>query len=191
MINILRSLCLSSRWKFTRRRGACALRCLMQLTALALTWNGWISLLPVAANIATILAAYTNNPRKICLAGMLIQFAPLDRLQRLCRFPGGHSGRSCYGIFHGGIHRPVRLEGAGLGGKVARGRSCLHLMEKKFSGFCGENTVFARNASSLPGGDFMGKPGVRKGRKAHTVSSAISGAIIRKPIAPALRRWIS
>lgn len=44
----------------------------MQLAALALTWNGWISLLPVAANIATTLAGYTNNPRKIRLAGMLI-----------------------------------------------------------------------------------------------------------------------
>ena len=72
MINTLRSLCLSSRWKFARSRGACAVLCLMQLAALALTWNGWISLLPVAANIATTLAGYTNNPRKIRLAGMLI-----------------------------------------------------------------------------------------------------------------------
>ena len=60
--------------------------------ASALTWNGWISLLPVAANIATTLPGYTNDPRKICLVGPLIQFAPMDRLQRLFRFPGGHSG---------------------------------------------------------------------------------------------------
>lgn len=82
MINTLRSLCLSSRWKFARSRGACVLLCLMQLTAPALTWNVWISLLPVAANIATARTGYTNNPRKIRLVGMLIYFAPLDRVEK-------------------------------------------------------------------------------------------------------------
>ena len=72
LINTLRSLCLSTRWKFARGRGMCALLCLLQLAALAFTWNGWISLLPVAANIATTLAGFTGNPRRIRLSGMLI-----------------------------------------------------------------------------------------------------------------------
>ena len=50
----------------------CALICLAQLLALALTWGGWISILPVAANIATTIAGYTHNPRKLRVAGMFI-----------------------------------------------------------------------------------------------------------------------
>ena len=72
MINTLRSFCLGSRWKFAHSRGMCAIICAMQLAALALTWSGWVSILPVAANIAATVAGYTRNPRKIRLAGMLI-----------------------------------------------------------------------------------------------------------------------
>lgn len=72
MVNCLRSACLSSKRAFPKSRGMCALLCLLQLLILPLTWGGWISLLPVFANIASTLGGYTKNPRKIRLAGMLV-----------------------------------------------------------------------------------------------------------------------
>ena len=39
---------------------------------LIFTWDGWPSILPVAANIASTLGGYTHNPRKIRIAGMFI-----------------------------------------------------------------------------------------------------------------------
>lgn len=72
LINTLRSLCLGSKWRFARTKTMCALLCLLQLAALALTWAGWISILPVAANIAATIGGYTHNPRKIRLTAMLI-----------------------------------------------------------------------------------------------------------------------
>lgn len=72
IINTLRSFCLGSKWKFAKSWEMCAALCLMQLAALALTWAGWISLLPVVANIAATIAGYTRNGRTIRLAGMFI-----------------------------------------------------------------------------------------------------------------------
>ena len=72
IINTFRSLCLGSRWEFAQRKEMCAFICLMQIAALYFTWSGWISILPVAANIATTIGGYTHNARKIRLAGMLI-----------------------------------------------------------------------------------------------------------------------
>ena len=46
--------------------------CLMQVAALFFTWAGWISLLPVVANIAATIGGYTHNPRKIRLTAMLV-----------------------------------------------------------------------------------------------------------------------
>ncbi|MBO5557022.1 MAG: YgjV family protein [Oscillospiraceae bacterium] len=72
IINMLRSACLGSRRPFAHRKEMCLLLCLLQLGALAFTWAGWISLLPVAANIAATIGGYTHNGRKIRLVGMLI-----------------------------------------------------------------------------------------------------------------------
>ena len=72
IINAFRSLCLGSRWRFARRKEMCAVICLMQVATLFLTWSGWISLLPVLANIAATIGGYTHNARKIRLAGMLV-----------------------------------------------------------------------------------------------------------------------
>ncbi len=83
MINTLRSFCLGSRWKFARSRAMCAILCAMQLAALALTWSGWISLLPVAANIAATVGGYTHNPQKIRIAGMFVN-SPLWIVYDLC-----------------------------------------------------------------------------------------------------------
>ena len=83
MINTLRSFCLGSRWKFAYSRAMCVIICAMQLAALALTWSGWISILPVAANIAATLGGYTHNPRKIRIAGMFVN-SPLWIVYDLC-----------------------------------------------------------------------------------------------------------
>ena len=40
--------------------------------ALAVPWSGWISVLPVMANIAATIGGYTHNPRKVRIAGMFI-----------------------------------------------------------------------------------------------------------------------
>ena len=72
VLNTLRSFCLGSRWKFARSRTMCAIICALQVIALIFTWSGWISVLPVAANIAATIGGYTHNPRKIRIAGMFI-----------------------------------------------------------------------------------------------------------------------
>ena len=72
VINMLRSACLGSRRPFLRGKAMCAVLCLLQGAALVFTWAGWISVLPVAANIAATLGGYTHNPRKIRLVGMLV-----------------------------------------------------------------------------------------------------------------------
>ena len=46
--------------------------CTLQIVTLLVTWSGWISILPVAANIAATIGGYTHNPRKIRVAGMFI-----------------------------------------------------------------------------------------------------------------------
>ena len=72
ILNTVRSFCLGSRHSFLKGKAVCALICLLQLVALALTWDGWWSVLPVAANIAATVGGYTFNPRKIRIAGMFI-----------------------------------------------------------------------------------------------------------------------
>ena len=72
VINTVRSICLGSDWKFAKGRAMCVIICAAQVAALALTWSGWISLLPVTANIAATIGGYTHNPRKVRLASMLV-----------------------------------------------------------------------------------------------------------------------
>ena len=72
ILNTLRSFCLGSKYPALKGKGMCALICLLQLLTLWLTWDGWWSVLPVAANIAATLGGYTHNPRKIRIAGMFI-----------------------------------------------------------------------------------------------------------------------
>lgn len=72
LINTLRAFSLSSNNAFLRGKWMCRIICALQLAALALTWEGWLSVLPVAANIAATIGGYTYNGRKIRLAGMLI-----------------------------------------------------------------------------------------------------------------------
>ncbi|HCI64591.1 MAG TPA: YgjV family protein [Clostridiales bacterium] len=72
ILNTLRSFCLGSRYEVLKGKAACALICLLQLTALYFTWGGWQSVLPVAANIAATVGGYTRDGRKIRLVGMLV-----------------------------------------------------------------------------------------------------------------------
>ena len=72
IINTFRSFCLGSKIEFARSKKMCVIICIMQLTALAITWSGWISLLPVAANIAATVGGYTHNARKIRIVGMFV-----------------------------------------------------------------------------------------------------------------------
>lgn len=72
ILNTVRSFCLGSRNAFLKGKGMCAILCVLQVATLLLTWDGWWSVLPVAANIASTVGGYTHNPRKIRAAGMFI-----------------------------------------------------------------------------------------------------------------------
>ncbi len=72
ILNTVRSFCLGSQNAFLRSKWMCRIICALQVAALVLTWDGWPSILPVAANIAATIGGYTYNGRKIRLAGMLI-----------------------------------------------------------------------------------------------------------------------
>lgn len=72
ILNTIRSFCLGSQNEKLKSKKMCMLICILQLVGMAFTWSGWISMLPVMANIAATIAGYSNNARKIRLAGMLI-----------------------------------------------------------------------------------------------------------------------
>lgn len=70
ILNLARSLFLASKWEFARSNKMCAILCSMQVVVVVTTWAGWISLLPVCANIASTIGGYTHNAQKIRIAGM-------------------------------------------------------------------------------------------------------------------------
>ena len=72
LLNTARSFCLGSRKDFLKGWMACAVICVLQLMTMLFTWSGWLSILPVAANIAATIGGYTHNPRKIRAAGIFI-----------------------------------------------------------------------------------------------------------------------
>lgn len=72
IINCIRSFCLQSKWNFAKSKTMCVILCGLQIVAMKLTWCGWISLLPVIANIAATIGGFTKNPQKIRIAGMFI-----------------------------------------------------------------------------------------------------------------------
>ena len=72
ILNTFRSFCLASKLEFAHSKKMWFAICFLQLAALVLTWAGWISLLPVAANIASTVAGFTHNARKIRIAGMFL-----------------------------------------------------------------------------------------------------------------------
>ena len=72
ILNTLRSFCLGSKHAFLKSKWMCWIICILQVMTLYLTWGGWASVLPVAANIASTIGGYTHNARKIRAAGMFI-----------------------------------------------------------------------------------------------------------------------
>ena len=72
ILNLVRSFCLGSNNTFLKGKHMCRIICALQLVTLLFTWDGWLSILPVAANIASTIGGYTHNPRKIRIAGMFI-----------------------------------------------------------------------------------------------------------------------
>ena len=75
-VNLVRSILLSSNWKWARGRCACSVLCIIQIILTAVTWEGCISLLPCIGNLATTIGGYTHNPRKIRVSIMAFN-APL------------------------------------------------------------------------------------------------------------------
>ena len=72
VLNTFRSFCLGSKKAFLRQKWMCWIICILQMVTLFFTWDGWWSILPVAANIASTIGGYTYNGRKIRIAGMFI-----------------------------------------------------------------------------------------------------------------------
>lgn len=72
ILNTLRSLCLGSQNTFLRSKKMCWIICVLQVITLLFTWDGWWSILPVAANIAATIGGYTYNARKIRVVGMFV-----------------------------------------------------------------------------------------------------------------------
>lgn len=72
ILNTVRSFCLGSQNTFLKSKTMCYIICALQLLTLAATWEGWWSVLPVAANIAATIGGYTYNGKKIRIAGMFL-----------------------------------------------------------------------------------------------------------------------
>lgn len=72
ILNLVRSFCLGSNKAYLKGKQMCRIICTLQVMTLLFTWDGWLSILPVIANIASTIGGYTHNPRKIRIAGMFI-----------------------------------------------------------------------------------------------------------------------
>ena len=72
VLNTFRPFCLGSKKAFLKKQWMCWIICALQVLTLCFTWDGWWSILPVAANIASTIGGYTHNGRKIRIAGMFI-----------------------------------------------------------------------------------------------------------------------
>ncbi|MBR6595756.1 MAG: YgjV family protein [Oscillospiraceae bacterium] len=72
ILNTVRSFCLGSKHSFLKGNWMCAIICALQMVALYFTWDGWWSILPVAANIAATIGGYTYNGQKIRAVGIFI-----------------------------------------------------------------------------------------------------------------------
>lgn len=72
ILNMVRSFCLGSRNPFLRGHRMCRIICILQVLTLIFTWDGWRSMLPVAANIAATIGGYTYNGRTIRAVGIFV-----------------------------------------------------------------------------------------------------------------------
>ena len=72
ILNAVRCFCLGSEYAFLKTKKICYIICALQMMTLLLTWDGWLSVLPVAANIAATIGGYTYNARTIRIVGMFV-----------------------------------------------------------------------------------------------------------------------
>ena len=72
ILNTFRSLCLGSSDPILKGKKTCFIICSLQIVTLLVTWDGWRSILPVAANIASTIGGYTYNARKIRAVGIFV-----------------------------------------------------------------------------------------------------------------------
>ena len=72
ILNTVRSFCLGSKHAFLKGKAMCWIICILQVATVFFTWDGWLSILPVAANIASTIGGYTYNARKIRIAGIFV-----------------------------------------------------------------------------------------------------------------------
>ncbi len=82
IVNLLRSLFLSVDNEKLNGKTMGVLLCLLQIIAGIMTWNGWISVLPIIANIATTIAGYSFHFSNIRKAGIFIN-SPLWMLYNI------------------------------------------------------------------------------------------------------------
>lgn len=72
VLDVIRSACLSSNNKFLKSKTMCAIICIIQIITGYFTWVGWITLLPVVANVVATIGGYSNNGLKIRLVAMFV-----------------------------------------------------------------------------------------------------------------------
>ena len=72
ILNMVRSFCLGSQSDFLKGKWMCRIICALQVVTLIFTWDGYWSILPVAANIAATIGGYTCNGQKIRAVGMFV-----------------------------------------------------------------------------------------------------------------------
>ena len=72
VLNTLRSFSLGSENALLKGKRMRDIICVLQVITLVVTWEGWWSVLPVAANIAATIGGYTYNARKIRVVGLFV-----------------------------------------------------------------------------------------------------------------------
>lgn len=72
LVNLIRCHYLSRNNHRSDARTICIVFCFLQVLVAIFTWDSWISLLPVVANIASTIASFTNSAKKIRLTGLFI-----------------------------------------------------------------------------------------------------------------------
>lgn len=72
LVCLTKSFCLSSNNKILHSKTICIILCIAQIIVGIITYQGLISILPIIANVAAIIAGYSGNARNIRLVGVFI-----------------------------------------------------------------------------------------------------------------------
>lgn len=71
-VDLLKCYFLSSNNDKYREKKFCIIICVLQILVGIITWNGYVSLLPMTANVALTIGNYTYDENKIRYTGLLI-----------------------------------------------------------------------------------------------------------------------